>query len=380
MKEFDTKEIEAILGYTFNNKSLLKQAFTRRSYVSENSFELDNEVLEFIGDSVVGMLVTKRLTERYTELFYKPEEYCIQNDTDEPKSDFTTYFCNNYLTSRLSEAELSEIKISLVRKSSLAKATETYGLEQYLRMGKGDYLLNVHNEASVKEDLFESIIGAITVDCEWNIPTVEHVVDKILDIDGRIENKVEGEPEYQKLVSKWLEEKGYDAKIFSNYDPNKRFPYSFYIDIGTDFLGHNIIEENGKTKSGALRLTAKRAWEYIENITKRAERIIEVVGKPDINKAVNQLQILWQKKIIKEPIYNYSQEEISESGNPKWSCSCYVENIIEEIGGLHFNTKTEAKKYTAYETMLRLCNVNHPLFDIKNYTEIKSNSEKETRQ
>ena len=60
MTEQDLKKIESSIGYTFRNKALLTQAFTRRSYTEENGGE-NNEVLEFIGDEVLDYTITLML-------------------------------------------------------------------------------------------------------------------------------------------------------------------------------------------------------------------------------------------------------------------------------------------------------------------------------
>ncbi len=354
MKHFNSREIEAILGYTFNNKSLLKQAFTRRSYVEENPAEKDNEVLEFIGDSVFGMLVVKRLAERYTKTTYESEEernafeIALKNEGFPVKVD-------NYLSSEFDESELSEMKISLVNKSSLAKATESLGLEQYLLMGKGDHLLNIQNEKSVKEDLFEAIIGAVTVDCRWNMPEIEAVIERTFDIDGRIENKVDGEPDYKALVEKWLSDHSYYSEFENCHVSSDNLPYAFSIRIGTPLVSETFYGY-GKTESGALRMTAKRAWEYIDNISTRAEKIEKAVGAADEKRAINQLQELWQKGIINQPEYSFTKASELESGNPGWSCFCRIEGAIDSIGGFIWESKSEAKKSTAYEVMLWLTN------------------------
>ena len=64
MKQNDLMFIQSQIGYEFNNLNLLQQAFTRRSYSEENGGE-NNEVLEFIGDKVLDLIVTKYLTTQY---------------------------------------------------------------------------------------------------------------------------------------------------------------------------------------------------------------------------------------------------------------------------------------------------------------------------
>ena len=63
MKNFNANTIENAIGYHFSNKDLLKQAFTRKSYTVEMDQGENNEVLEFLGDKVLDLIVTKKLIE-----------------------------------------------------------------------------------------------------------------------------------------------------------------------------------------------------------------------------------------------------------------------------------------------------------------------------
>ena len=67
MQQFNYKKIESIIGYEFNNKKLLKQAFFRSSFAHENNEE-SNEVLEFIGDKVLDLAVIRILLEKYSKI------------------------------------------------------------------------------------------------------------------------------------------------------------------------------------------------------------------------------------------------------------------------------------------------------------------------
>ena len=72
--------IQGQIGYDFKNLDLLKQAFVRRSYTEENGGE-DNEVLEFIGDKVLDVIVVKLLTQKFGRL-----------DNNDLVSSFTSFF------------------------------------------------------------------------------------------------------------------------------------------------------------------------------------------------------------------------------------------------------------------------------------------------
>ncbi|MBQ2793729.1 MAG: hypothetical protein IJF05_03415 [Clostridia bacterium] len=154
-------EIERIIGYTFRDKSLLTQAFTRTSFCNEHGKEYQsNEVLEFIGDSVLSVAIITFLTEMHAQRY---------------RHGIKTVF---------GEGDFSNIKSKLSDKKNLSECITAIGLEKYLRLGEGDKKLGIEKEPSVKEDLFESIIGATYIDCERDISTVMKVVSKMLDVSA----------------------------------------------------------------------------------------------------------------------------------------------------------------------------------------------------
>ena len=126
-------EIEEKLGYHFVSKELLALAFIHRSYVNENkqSISTHNERLEFLGDSVLGMLVAA---------------YLYQNMPEKP------------------EGELSYLRSRLVEASSCVVYIHKLNVEKHLFLGRGESLNNGRGRESILADLFEALIGAIYLD------------------------------------------------------------------------------------------------------------------------------------------------------------------------------------------------------------------------
>ncbi len=155
-------EIEKKINYTFKDKSLLTQAFTRESFCNERRSEgfKSSEVLEFFGDSVLSTAIISILLEK------KTSRYAHGIKTDWNEGDFSN------LRSKLSD------------KRNLSKSMAVLGLQRYLIMSEGDLKIGVENEPSVMEDLFESIIGAIYIDCGMNIKTVIASVSVMLDVSA----------------------------------------------------------------------------------------------------------------------------------------------------------------------------------------------------
>ncbi len=134
MEELKDKlpHIEAVLGYSFSNKDLLSLSFVHRSYVNENRAVLQhNERLEFLGDSVLGLLVAEHL-------------YRLLPD--------------------LSEGELSTMRARLVEASSCMNYLLKLNLQTFVLLGKGERMNDGRGRESILADLFEAIVGAIYID------------------------------------------------------------------------------------------------------------------------------------------------------------------------------------------------------------------------
>jgi ribonuclease-3 len=329
--------IEKKIKYVFKNKELLEQAFTRKSFAEENKSFDDNEVLEFIGDKVLDFLITKKLIERYGSLGFFSNKFVCDFD----------------------EGELTKMRSLLVRSDSLARAIDEQQLNGFLLMSKGDIKREIQNETHVKEDLFEAILGAIAIDSDWNIEILTEAVDTLLRPDERMDaglEKISYVDFFQKL---W--EAMYPSTM-PEYKYKIRDDGYYYCSVKTEdihpfFVGirQNEFSGIGKTKEEATMRTAKEAVLYLINANASRDKIKELVGDLEIDKAVNQLQELYQKKYIGKPNYEFYEGEKDENGNPVWTCICTVEetNIREQIGDAK---KMVAKKAAAWFAIKRLMN------------------------
>lgn len=124
--------IEEKLGYTFKDKSLLALAFVHRSYINEHREVLcHNERLEFLGDSILGMIMAEHL---YLNFPHTPE------------------------------GELSFLRSRLVEAPSCIHYIQKLDLNKFLLLGKGERMNDGRGRESILSDLLEAIIGAIFLD------------------------------------------------------------------------------------------------------------------------------------------------------------------------------------------------------------------------
>lgn len=126
-------QIEAKVGYQFKDESLLERAFIHRSFINENRGVVKghNERLEFLGDAVLGVLVSDFL---YSEL------------PDHP------------------EGELSYLRSRLVEATTCAMYIEKLDVQSFILMGKGESMNQGKGRSTILADLFEALIGAIYLD------------------------------------------------------------------------------------------------------------------------------------------------------------------------------------------------------------------------
>ena len=127
------KDLEAAIGYHFQNITLLQNALTHSSYANEcwHDSLKSNERLEFLGDSVLGMVVA---------------EHLYRNFPDRP------------------EGELTRMRADMVCETSLAVIAEQIGLGQHLLLGHGEETGGGRNRASILADAVESVIAASFLD------------------------------------------------------------------------------------------------------------------------------------------------------------------------------------------------------------------------
>lgn len=357
MTEKDFKEIEEKIGYTFEKKYLLKQAFTRKTYAEENLNTSDNEKFEFVGDKALDFIIVKKLTCLYG---FESEGAVILNTSlkNGDKISATDIATVKNFEFAFSEGEMTEMKKQVVKTSFLAKAIETLGLEKYLLMGNGDIKNNVQNQPHVKEDLLEAIIGAIAIDSCWNINAIENAVDKMLNVEYYIKNGAEEGIDYISNLQNWyVKEYGKNPEYVFYYENDEKF--RCYLQL--DGYGIEYFDGFGYSKKEAIRLAAKRACEYIQQKEENSNIVLDAIGgKFDLETAVSKLQILLDKKIISGLSYGFTEMKATakNNGNPTWACSCRI-NGIDEIIEYADDTKAKAKKYAAYEMLTVLTGRNY---------------------
>lgn len=337
MEQKDLTFIQNQIGYSFQNTDLLRQAFIRRSYSKEYGGE-DNEVLEFIGDRVLELIVSKLLTEKYGCFISDYEDF-------DPNEEFDEFSCSK------NEAELTELKKQLVQKKILADRINVLDLADYLIMGKGDAQNNVNQEMSVKEDLFEAIIGAVALDSDWDMEALQDVVQIMLDLDSYLEDSTDDN--YVELIQEWTLKKygmvpwyhfekvsqviwyiPFDG-ISSSYNGSPELKHTCLLKLGEL---STIFRSFGTSKNEARKAVCELAYKELEK-RNLLFSIRDEIQNPNIDDAISQLEILARRGYFTIPYYEFEQE-YDNNGNPIWNCACHIAEIT-----VSFIAKSSSKKY-----------------------------------
>ena len=215
------EELEQIIGYTFQNRKLLKQALTHSSYANEKKLGKlgSNERLEFLGDAVLELISSDYLYARFTQI---------------------------------PEGELTKKRASLVCEPSLAYCAREFGLPQFLLLGKGEDMTGGRNRDSIVSDATEALLGAIYLDGGF-ANAKEFVLKFIL---NDIEHKqlfYDSKTILQELIQGKHEQLSYELLEESGPDHDKQFTVAVLVD------GERISEGEGHTKKAAEQQAAYQA-------------------------------------------------------------------------------------------------------------------------
>jgi len=216
------------IGYHFSDDSLLTEALTHSSYVNEHRecpHLSCNERLEFLGDSVLSIVVSRYLFFRYPER---------------------------------QEGDLSKIRSSVVCEKALAKYASKIELGMYLSMGKGEEKNEGRTRPSVISDAFEALLGAMYIDSGYNadrvsefvLPFVKEEIEYIIESDTFIDYKTALQQIVQQAEGEKLE---YVMVSEEGPDHMKTFVYKAMLN------SNEIGRGSGSSKRQAEQNAAKEA-------------------------------------------------------------------------------------------------------------------------
>ena len=221
------KDLETAIGYRFQNIQLLQNALTHSSYANErwhNSL-LSNERLEFLGDSVLGMLVA---------------DYLYRTFPNRP------------------EGELTRMRADMVCEQTLAAAANRIGLGSHLLLGHGEEQGGGRNRNSILADAMESVIAACFLDggMEAALKVVQQFI--LVEVPVTKLHNVDYKTKLQELVQqKKNQTLSYRLAGQSGPDHDKKF------DVEVSLNGNVVGSGSGSSKKRAEQMAAKAAMEKL---------------------------------------------------------------------------------------------------------------------
>ena len=316
--------VREVIGYEFVNENLLRQAFTRRAFAVEYGLSGCNEELEFLGDTVLNTLVTRDMLRQLSSI--------NEEKTEAPFS------------IRFQEGELTKIRSRFVSKEFLSAHAAELGLDKLILYGTGEEPTD-----SSREDMVEALIGAVTIDCNWDWDVIAGVVDKLICV--QLEKPDEFlKASYYDIFNAWHQRRfgvmpEYEVHGYKDrYDCTLRYRVPANDKEIHQYQRVDVFRAQSRSKA-----REEAAWDAYRFVMNRGlwVNLAEANMTPDRENSINQLQELYQKKYLDQlPAY-----EFEERSNDQWFCVCScgcVSGMGQAVG------KTKAKKRAAYMALVRL--------------------------
>ncbi len=222
-------KLQSILKIKFRNKSLLNRALTHRSYLNEaGPGARDNERLEYLGDSVLALVVNEYLFKRF-------EKY--------------------------PEGDLAKIKSAVVSEATLFKVARELNLGSFLLMGRGEELSGGRTRPSILANSLEAVIGALYLDS--GLKDCKKLVLSLLKSDIERIDSMESYRDPKTTLQEYVQKKYRERPLYeiiaeSGPDHQKQFTVRLVV------AGQSIAEGTGASKRGAEMEAARRALDIIQ--------------------------------------------------------------------------------------------------------------------
>jgi len=231
----DLDEVEKILAYKFADRTLLERALTHRSWAheqvapgkEEEARRLQNEAFEFVGDSVLGLIVADYLFQCYPDV---------------------------------TEGELSRMKHRLVSAPTLARASEQLAIGDYLRIGRGEERSGGRAKRALLADVFEALLAAIFFD--GGLPAATDFVHAALAPElEQVDPESAAAADFKTLLQERLQAERQTAPVYTVIEttgpPHRR---TFHVELNWD---GGSVRAQGRTIKAAEKVAARLALEEI---------------------------------------------------------------------------------------------------------------------
>ena len=220
--------LDLALGIAFRDAALRDTALTHRSYAFEQDLDATNERLEFLGDSVLGLVVTDMAYEAFPTM---------------------------------PEGELAKLRAAIVNAQALADVARSLDLGELVRLGKGEEQSGGRDKASILADALEAVIGAVYLDAGLDAARglIERLFRPLMDAYARGEGDRDYKTILQELASR-------DLRVMPEYRLEERGPDHEKEFTATVFLnGHPLGTGVGRSKKEAEQRAAREAFDHMSD-------------------------------------------------------------------------------------------------------------------
>jgi ribonuclease-3 len=205
---------------------LLERALTHRSYAYENGGLPTNERLEFLGDSVLGVVVTETLFRTHPDL---------------------------------SEGRLAKLRAAVVNARALAEVARVIDLGPHIRLGRGEEATGGRNKSSILSDTVEALIGAVYLSCGFECASrvVHRLFDPLMETAARLGAGLDWKTSLQELSAEHA--LGVPEYVIEEEGPDHEKTFTAQVQVGDQRYGHGT----GRSKKEAEQQAAETAYRAI---------------------------------------------------------------------------------------------------------------------
>jgi ribonuclease-3 len=229
-----SKALDRVLGVRFRDGALRENALIHRSYAFERELPINNERLEFLGDSVLGIVVTDMAYREFPDL---------------------------------PEGDLAKLRAAIVNMSALADVARDLGLGGFLLLGKGEEMSGGRDKASILADALEAVLGAVYLD--RGLDTARKLIERLFRPRMVAYVRGEGERDYKTILQELASS---ELHALPEYRIAERGPDHEKEFTATVFLaGHSWGHGMGRSKKEAEQRAAHEAYLRLSEQATRAE-------------------------------------------------------------------------------------------------------------
>jgi ribonuclease III len=229
------ERLDRALGVDFHDAALREASLTHRSFAFENGLLITNERLEFLGDSVLGLIVT--------DLAYRSYPH-------------------------LPEGSLAKLRAAVVNMTSLADVARALGVGDVVLLGKGEELSGGRDKSSILADALEAIFGAVYLD--RGLDVARELIERLF--RPRIEAYVrgEGDRDFKTLLQELSSQ---ELHAMPEYRIEEQGPDHEKVFTAVVYLaGEHMGRGSGRSKKEAEQQAAREAYTQIIERAERARR------------------------------------------------------------------------------------------------------------